>query len=695
MSNRTRAARPLASAIGVALSLTLLAPAGLSPATAAPDSAQVQSVPSFSDVPSHRVFYTEISWMSANGISNGWTLRDGTREYRPAQNVLRDQMAAFMYRLAGSPEYTPPAVSPFTDVRPGQAFYKEINWLAENGISNGWTLKDGTRQFRPGQPVLRDQMAAFMYRLAGSPAYTAPASSRFTDSRQGLAFYKEISWLSENGISNGWAASGGTRIYGPGRSVLRDQMAAFMYRLDAGGHLDHHQAGQPLKVSGIAAAPGEVGSPVNWAFTATGGTKPYAYSRVAGTLPAGVTLDPASGKLTGTPTRAGDYELSVKVVDAGGKTATATAVLVVKERNLSQKAQLTAKSLDTNYRTTAVVKNDGTVWEWTPNQSLDGALTPTKREGISNVTQTVAGTETTYALRSDGTVWGWGSNMDGALANPDADNYETVPVRVGGLTDVVQIASAGRANFALKSDGTVWSWGRNHDGLLGTGHWDDYLVSTKPVRVPNIYNIPIASLEVSEESAYAIARDGSVWSWGYNGYGQLGHGNTDSSDSPRLVRGLTGVRSVAGGPNSAYAIKTDDTVWYMGQKNCATQPSGAPVYSSTAQRLTGLNSVKSMAVGACSSFAVKADGTVWVSGESRNRADLGTGTWYEPNFVQVMGLPSTASVTTTAGPPYDNTKAAVYATATDGGVWGWGFMGPYHSRDGGDGLIYTPTRITH
>ena len=66
MFNRTRVTRPLASAIGVALSLTLLAPVGMSPATAAPDTAHVQAVPSFSDVPSHRVFYTEISWLAAN-----------------------------------------------------------------------------------------------------------------------------------------------------------------------------------------------------------------------------------------------------------------------------------------------------------------------------------------------------------------------------------------------------------------------------------------------------------------------------------------------------------------------------------------------------------------------------------------------------------------------------------------------------
>ncbi len=76
-------------------------------------------------------------------------------------------MAAFMYRLAGEPEFDPPTVSPFTDVTPTTQFYKEITWLASEKISTGWTEADGTRTFRPANSVARDAMAAFMYRLAG------------------------------------------------------------------------------------------------------------------------------------------------------------------------------------------------------------------------------------------------------------------------------------------------------------------------------------------------------------------------------------------------------------------------------------------------------------------------------------------------------------------------------------------------
>lgn len=82
-------------------------------------------------------------------------------EYRPVTPINRDAMAAFLYRLAGSPAFDAPAESPFVDVTPTTAYYKEITWLADTGISTGWD--DGT--FRPWEPINRDAMAAFLYRF--------------------------------------------------------------------------------------------------------------------------------------------------------------------------------------------------------------------------------------------------------------------------------------------------------------------------------------------------------------------------------------------------------------------------------------------------------------------------------------------------------------------------------------------------
>lgn len=178
---------------------------------------------SFSDVPAGAQFHDEIIWLADQGVVKGYP--DGT--YHPLESVTRDAMAAFLYRMAGSPAYTAPAASPFTDVSTTQQFYKEMSWLASEGISKGWP--DGT--FRPFEPVARDAMAAFLYRFAGSPSYTAPATSPFTDVATTQQFYKEMSWLASKRISTGWPDG----TFRPFEPVARDAMAAFLYRLKNGG----------------------------------------------------------------------------------------------------------------------------------------------------------------------------------------------------------------------------------------------------------------------------------------------------------------------------------------------------------------------------------------------------------------------------------------------------------------------------
>ena len=104
-------------------------------------------------------FYTEIEWLAGERITRGWP--DGT--YRPGENIERGAIAAYFYRMAGAPDFTPPVVSPFKDVDPSHPFYREITWLASKGITRGWG--DGT--FRPVEPIHRDAMAAFVYRFRG------------------------------------------------------------------------------------------------------------------------------------------------------------------------------------------------------------------------------------------------------------------------------------------------------------------------------------------------------------------------------------------------------------------------------------------------------------------------------------------------------------------------------------------------
>ncbi|GAA1726417.1 S-layer homology domain-containing protein [Aeromicrobium alkaliterrae] len=143
-------------------------------------------------------------------------------------------MAAFLYRMetlytGSEPEFSLPSTSPFVDVSPGHVFYKQIVWLAGTGITTGYA--DGT--FRPSQPVLREQMAAFICRfdlaqpcadvsedIGGDPFQV------FVDVPPGHTFFDAIFVMFAAGISTGYADG----TYRPSQPVLREQMAAFLTR---------------------------------------------------------------------------------------------------------------------------------------------------------------------------------------------------------------------------------------------------------------------------------------------------------------------------------------------------------------------------------------------------------------------------------------------------------------------------------
>ena len=144
---------------------------------------------------------------------------DGT--YRPTNPVSRQAMSAFMARLVEA-ELEPCTEKPFTDVPISNQFCPEITWMAETGISEGFP--DGT--YRPTAPVSRQAMSAFMARLAEAELEpcTAPL---FTDVPTSNQFCPEITWMADTGIATGFDEGN----FFPTRAVSRQAMSAFMYRL--------------------------------------------------------------------------------------------------------------------------------------------------------------------------------------------------------------------------------------------------------------------------------------------------------------------------------------------------------------------------------------------------------------------------------------------------------------------------------
>lgn len=174
----------------------------------------------FTDVGVGHPFYEEIRWLSERGITTG--MPDGS--FGATTPITREAMAAFLYRYAGVTGYTPPASPRFSDVPVGHPFYTEVSWLAQQGITTG----NGDGTFGAGQPISRQAMAAFLYRFAAPTGYVAPATARFTDIPVGHPFYREISWLADQRVTNGLADGS----FGAANPTTRQEMAAFLYRLD-------------------------------------------------------------------------------------------------------------------------------------------------------------------------------------------------------------------------------------------------------------------------------------------------------------------------------------------------------------------------------------------------------------------------------------------------------------------------------
>jgi predicted outer membrane repeat protein len=178
----------------------------------------------FGDVSADHAFCWEIGWMSAAGITTGFA--GAPPAYRPSSPVTRQSMSAFLYRLAGSPEFEDPPAATFSDVSTGSTFFTEIEWMASRNITTGFP----GGLYKPSQAVTRQAMSAFMYRfVAGSQEPVEPPVPTFADVGAGHPFYGEIEWMAEAGITTGFPGSPPT--YRPGEPVTRQSMSAFMFRL--------------------------------------------------------------------------------------------------------------------------------------------------------------------------------------------------------------------------------------------------------------------------------------------------------------------------------------------------------------------------------------------------------------------------------------------------------------------------------
>lgn len=172
-------------------------------------------------------------------------------------------------------------------------------------------------------------------------------------------------------------------------------------------------------------------------------------------------------------------------------------------------------------------------------------------------------------LKDDGSVWTFGRNNHGQLGSGDTAN-RSIPVRVrdsggfGYLTGITAIAAGENHTVALKNDGTVWAWGDNSHGQLGIGNTED---KTTPVRVSGLAGLTVTAVAAGGNHTLALISNGTVWAWGDNSHGQLGDNTVTDRSTPVMVNGLANVTAVAAGEKHSAALINGGTMRTWGANN--------------------------------------------------------------------------------------------------------------------------------
>lgn len=192
--------------------------------------------------------------------------------------------------------------------------------------------------------------------------------------------------------------------------------------------------------------------------------------------------------------------------------------------------------IEAGYNHTLALKSDGTVWAWGLNDNGQlGDNSPTNRPspvqvgasvpGFSNIIAVSAGDLHSIALKADGTVWVWGDNSSAQIGNGSTGPDQLNPVQNTTLTNVVQVTAGAYHNLALLKDGTVRVWGNNLEGEVGNG----VTGATQPLPLQTLGIANVVEIEATGYTNYVRLQDGSVRAWGYNFYGSVGNGSTNTS----------------------------------------------------------------------------------------------------------------------------------------------------------------------
>lgn len=272
---------------------------------------------------------------------------------------------------------------------------------------------------------------------------------------------------------------------------------------------------------------------------------------------------------------------------------------------------------------TASIKTDGTFWAWGRNNygQIGDSTTVSRSSPVqvgaltnwSDVAISQAG-GTTCSVKSDGTLWSWGDNTYGTLGQNVASTvFRSSPVQIGASTDWLRVAAGNSHVAAVKTNGTLWSWGRNNHGQIG----DNTIANrSSPIQVGALSNWYLAAC--GNYHTIVTATNGALWTFGRNNNGQIGNNTIINRSSAVQVGALTTWSHVAGGNSHTEVVKNDGTLWAWGNNSVGELGDTTTVNRSSPIQIGALTTWSRVSAGGNNTAAIKTDGTLWTWGWNNN-----------------------------------------------------------------------------
>ena len=240
---------------------------------------------------------------------------------------------------------------------------------------------------------------------------------------------------------------------------------------------------------------------------------------------------------------------------------------------------------------------------------------PTQVGTNSNWNTVADGKESNFTIgtKTDGTLWSWGYGNQGELGQGSTSDGRSSPIQIPGTTWSKNISTGENFAMATKTDGTLWAWGDNGQGQIGHNSKTKY---TSPKQVGADTNWTAVSSQWY--SSFGVKTDGTLWSWGSNGSAQLGHNNGTDYSSPMQLPGTfptggTGY-TASGGRYHAAILNSAGELYTMGSNNEGQLGHYNRTYYSSPRQVPG--SWKYLITSDEATAAIKTDGTMWAWGHN-------------------------------------------------------------------------------